>query len=233
MFEIGAIFYNAGMILDILYTIPLLPYARAYERQKLLHDRRVAGDIQDTLWLLEHYPVLTTGLRKNQQDHIRMDPKLMGMEIIQTKRGGNITWHGPGQLVGYIFIDMENHGFKVKDFIFRMEEAFINYLAEKNIMARHDDEHTGVWVGMDKITAIGIALHNRVTLHGFAFNVNPDLRYFDCIVPCGISDASRGLTSLEKLLDKSCNMEQIAKDLSRCIRAALGYDAGTYTVERE
>ena len=221
------------MILDIIHTIPPVPYLQAYARQKEFHARRVAGKIPDTLWFLEHFPVLTTGLRKDQQENIRVNPEQLDMEIIQTGRGGNITWHGPGQLVGYIFISMENHGYKVKDFILRLEESFVNYLTDIGLIARHDDGHTGVWVGMDKITAIGIALHNRVTMHGFAFNVNTDLRYFDCIVPCGIADPTRGVTSLEKLLHNPCNMELIASDLSRHIRAALGYDLGTYTIERE
>ncbi len=213
------------MIIDILHSADPIPYREAHERQKELHARRVAGDIPDTLWLLEHPPVITTGIRNDQSANILIDPNTVGAEIIETERGGDITYHGPGQLVGYLFIGIENHGFKVRRFVESLEEVFITYLAGAHgIQARHDDEHTGVWVGMEKITAIGIALRQRVTLHGFAFNVNTDLSHFNWIIPCGITQSGRGVTSLEKLTGQRVDMESVVTDLAAAIRDGLGYE---------
>ncbi len=213
------------MTLDIIRSIEQVPYREAHERQKFLHARRVAGEIPDTLWLLEHPPVLTTGIRKDQSANIIIDPNLAGVEIVETERGGEVTYHGPGQLVGYLFVNIENHGYKVKRFVERLERAFISYLHESHgIEARHDDEHTGVWVGMEKITAIGIALRKRVTLHGFAFNVNTDLSHFNWIVPCGIADDSRAVTSLEKLTGRPADFDTVTEGVALAVRKALGYD---------
>ena len=192
-----------------------------------LHARRAAGEISDTLWLLEHPPVITTGIRKDQSANILIVPSLVGAEIVKTERGGEVTYHGPGQLVGYLFVDIENHGYKVRRFVERLEEAFISYLAEAHgIRARHDDGHTGVWVGMEKITAIGIALRQRITLHGFAFNVNTNLSHYDWIVPCGIAESGRGVTSLEKLEGRKADMGKVAEGIAVKVRDCLGYEAG-------
>ena len=220
------------MTLDVIRTVEPVPYREAYARQKDLHARRVAGDIPDTLWLLEHPPVVTTGLRRGQEENILIDPSAVGAELVETERGGEVTYHGPGQLVGYLFVHMENHGFRVKKFVERLEEAFIRYLADPHgIAARHDAEHTGVWVGMDKITAIGIALRQRVTFHGFAFNVNTDLTHFSWIVPCGITEVGRGVTSLEKLTGKKADFEETARGVAEAVREALGYDGAPFTIE--
>ncbi|RKX80569.1 MAG: octanoyltransferase [Spirochaetes bacterium] len=213
------------MILDIIRSTDPVPYREAYDRQKVLHARRVAGEIPDTLWLLEHPPVLTTGIRKDQSANILIDPNIVGTEIVETERGGEVTYHGPGQLVGYLFVSIENHGYQVRRFVEKLEGAFITYLGDSHgIQARHDDEHTGVWVGMEKITAIGIALRERVTLHGFAFNVNTDLSHFKWIVPCGIADGGRGVTSLEKLTGRTADFSEVAENIALIVSKALGYD---------
>lgn len=215
------------MKLDVFRSIEPVPYREAHERQKELHARRVAGVISDTLWLLEHPPVFTTGIRKDQSANILINPSEIGAEIVETERGGEVTYHGPGQLVGYLFVDIEKHGFKVRRFVERLEEAFISYLAEAHgIKARHDDEHTGVWVGMEKITAIGIALRQRVTLHGFAFNVNTNLSHYNWIVPCGIADSDRSVTSLEKLEGRKADMDKVTEGIAAKVRDSLGYEAG-------
>ncbi len=220
------------MTLNIIRTREPVPYREAYRRQKELHARRVAGDIPDTLWLLEHPPVITTGLRKDQENNILINPSAVGAELVETERGGEVTYHGPGQLVGYLFIGMENHGYRVKRFVERLEDAFIQYLADEHgIEAGHDSEHTGVWVGMNKITAIGIALRERVTFHGFAFNVNTDLSHFNWIIPCGIAEAGRGVTSLEKLLGEKADFDAVARSVAETVREALGYDEGHCSVE--
>ncbi|MCK5735763.1 MAG: lipoyl(octanoyl) transferase LipB [Spirochaetaceae bacterium] len=215
------------MTLNIIQTLERVPYKEAYERQKELHAQRVAGEIPDTLWLLEHPPVLTTGIRRDQSANILIDPNTVGAEIVETNRGGEVTYHGPGQLVGYLFINIENHGYKVRRFVEKLEGAFISYLHDfHGIEARHDDEHTGVWVGMEKITAIGIALRKRVTLHGFAFNINTNLSHFNWIVPCGITDGGRGVTSLEKLTGHPADFEVVSRDIASELRRALGYEEG-------
>lgn len=221
------------MILDVFHSREHVPYREAHKRQKKIHAQRVAGKIPDTLWLLEHPPVLTTGIRRDQSANILIDPSAIEAELVETERGGDVTYHGPGQLVGYLFAGIENHGFRVKKFVESLEAAFITYLArDYNIEAVHDPEHTGVWVGSDKITAIGIALRERVTLHGFAFNVNTNLSHFDWIVPCGITDGGRGVTSLEKLEGHSMDMGYVAEGVARAVRKSLGYEEGTIRTEK-
>jgi lipoate-protein ligase B len=105
------------MTLDIIRSTESVPYRKAYQQQKVLHARRVAGEIPDTLWLLEHPPVLTTGLRKDQSSNILIDPGIVGAEIVETERGGEVTYHGPGQLVGYLFVNIVNDGFQVRRFV--------------------------------------------------------------------------------------------------------------------
>jgi len=214
---------EADMKLNIMRSVQPVPYRKALIRQRELHAQRVAGSIPDTLWLLEHPPVITTGIRSNQENNILVNPERVGVELVQTERGGELTYHGPGQLVGYLFVAIENYGYKVKRFVQRLEKSFISYLAESHgIRARHDREHTGVWVGMEKITAIGIALRQRVTFHGFAFNVNTNLTHFNWIVPCGIPN--RGVTSLEKLLGAPADIDAVAEGVAMALRSALGHD---------
>ncbi len=219
------------MILDVFRTEEPVPYRLAYQRQKELHALRAAGAIPDTLWLLEHPPVFTTGMRGNQENNILANPAQIGAELVETERGGEVTYHGPGQLVGYLFVSMENHGFKVKKFVHSLEEAFIDLLARRGISARHDTAHTGVWVGMDKITAIGIALRQKVTFHGFAFNINTNLNHFNLIVPCGIAEPGRGVTSLERLEGRKARFARTAEDTAASVRKSLGYEPGNLRVE--
>lgn len=220
------------MTLNIFRTPHPIPYKEALQRQKILHERRVSGDIPDTLWMLEHPPVITTGLRKGQSYNILVNPADVGAELIQTERGGEVTYHGPGQLVGYMFVGIDGFAYRVKDFVCRIEGAFIDYLHKYHgIEAHHEDEHTGVWVGMDKITAIGIAIRKRVTFHGFAFNINTVLSHYQWIVPCGISDSRRGVTSLQELLGQPVNLGEAAENIGHSLRSSLGYDSGDYRVE--
>ncbi len=220
------------MKLDSFYTVDPLPFAQAHNRQRAIHSRRVAGEIPDTLWLLEHLPVITTGIRLNQEEDVLIDPEETGIEVIQTERGGETTYHGPGQLVGYLFIDIANFGFQVRNFVGKIEESLISYLATfHDITARHDAHHTGVWVGMNKIAAIGISLRRGVTMHGFALNVNTNLEHFDWIIPCGIRDPERGVTSLEQLLKRRVSLCQVAEGVSAIFRETLGYAPAGMRIE--
>ena len=122
--------------LDVVRSRLPVPYREALDRQKRFHADRVAGRIGDTLWLLEHPPVITVGIRRGQEENILVDPAAIGAEVVETERGGEVTYHGPGQLVGYLFVGIERYGFRVRDFVRRLEEAFIAYLGEGHGIAR-------------------------------------------------------------------------------------------------
>lgn len=175
-------------------------YLEARSLQLDLVEKRRNESIPDTLLLLEHPPVVTLGRRAGEADLLADEAAFAreGVEVVRTDRGGQATYHGPGQLVGYLIFNLYQHGRRLKRFVHQMEEVFIRVLGEIGIEAGRDEEHRGVWVGNKKITAIGIAVKDSITYHGFAFNLDPTLRHFDLIVPCGITD--RGQTSVAELL---------------------------------
>ncbi len=192
-------------------------YVEALDLQLRLVEQRRAEQIPDTLILVEHPPVITMGRKATDADILAPVDRLasLGVEVHRITRGGEATYHGPGQIVGYTIINLYNHQRKLRQFVERMEEIFIQLLDHHyDIAAGRDDEHRGVWIGTDKITAIGIAVTRGITMHGFAFNVDPDLSHFSWIVPCGIRN--RGVTSL-------------ARVLTACGRSQPGYD----TVKRQ
>jgi len=188
-----------------------IDYREALDIQEKLLDRRQQGKIEDTLLLLEHSPVLTIG-RSGKNSNIIVPRELLeanGVSVYDVTRGGDVTYHGPGQIVGYPIMDLNNHGKDIKDFVWRIEEVFIRLLKDEyDITAyREDKKYTGVWVGDNKITAIGIAVKRWVTMHGFAFNVNTNLEHFKWINPCGITD--RWVTSLQKLTGQEQDFEKL------------------------
>lgn len=175
-------------------------YGQALEIQYELLAKRQRGEIEDTLVLVEHDPVITLG-KNAAKENVRATAKQLeerGISVYDAGRGGDVTYHSYGQIVGYPIVDLKAKGMGVKSFVKTLEEIFIKLLRnEHDISAGRDEHHTGVWVGDDKIVAIGLAVKRGVTMHGFAFNVSTNLEHFDCIVPCGIRD--RGVTSLQKL----------------------------------
>jgi lipoyl(octanoyl) transferase len=176
-------------------------YQDALDLQYKLVEERREEKIDDTLLLVEHPPVITMGRKATEEDIVvpRSVLEQAGAEVHRITRGGEATYHGPGQIVGYAIINLYNHQRKLRQFVERMEEVFIHLLGEHyGIEAGRDDIHRGVWVGDEKITAIGIAVTRAITMHGFAFNVAVDLSHFGWIIPCGIRD--KGVTSLERLL---------------------------------
>ena len=206
-----------------------MEYGPAWDLQKELVEKRREGLIPDTLLLVEHPPVITMGRRAGEADILKTADflKQAGVGVFTIERGGEATYHGPGQIVGYTIIDLREH-FDIREFIDKLEEVFIGLLDEEfSIKAERVPEHRGVWVGNEKITAIGIAIKRRVTMHGFAFNVNTDLSPFTWIVPCGITD--RGVTSLEKLLKRTLDLEMIEELVVRYFSAVFGYDEVTRT----
>lgn len=179
-----------------------MDYAQALSIQEKLLECRQKNEIGDTFLLVEHPPTLTLG-KRGEYSNILLpveELKKNGVGIYEINRGGDVTYHGPGQLVGYPIINLNDLGIGVKEYVWKLEEVFIRLLGEKyNIEAHRDDnKYTGVWVDDSKITAIGIAVKHFVTMHGFAFNVNTNLEHFKWINPCGITD--KGVVSLERLL---------------------------------
>lgn len=183
-----------------------IPYREAWALQEHLHQTRLEGGIPDTLLLLEHPPVLTLG-RAWKPQHLLLSEeeyRRRGIEICQTDRGGDVTYHAPGQLVGYPIFDLRLHGQDLHRYLRDVEQALLIALEAFGIRAHRREGYTGVWVGDEKVAAIGIKVARWVSLHGFALNVNADLTPFSWFIPCGIQD--KGVTSLQKILGKSVPM---------------------------
>ena len=185
----------------------LVDYAQALRLQQEMVARRKAGAIPDTLLLLEHPHVYTFG-RNARREHLlvsRQHLAELGAEVFETDRGGDVTYHGPGQLVGYPILDLTEHRRDLGWYMRSLEEVFIGVAGDFGVRAGRTRGAAGVWVGNDKLVAMGIHVSRWVTSHGFAFNVNTDLGRFSAIVPCGLR--GRGATSLEKLLGRRVPME--------------------------
>lgn len=172
-----------------------VPYEQAWRWQKQLRQQRIAGEIEDTLLLLEHPPTITLGRLRGEKSlrHPVDTLATQGVTVIRSDRGGDATLHAPGQLVGYLIVDLNQRQRKLPVFVEQLAEAFIAWLASLHIEAHYDTKYPGVWVGDKKIVAFGFHLEKNVTMHGFALNLHTDLALFDLIVPCGIQD--KGVTS--------------------------------------
>lgn len=202
-----------------------LSYEAAYERQKLMLQKRQEHRIPDTLVLVEHPPVITCGRRTPETDILLSPEELekLGVSIFQVERGGEATYHGPGQIVGYLFADIEHWSGNVKKLVSQIEEVFIELLKSfHNITAGQDPSHRGVWVGNEKITAVGLAVKKHITMHGFAFNVNTDIENFSWIIPCGITN--KGVASLKRLTGHVHDMMKIKNEIVQVFSSITGYD---------
>jgi lipoate-protein ligase B len=184
-------------------------YADAWALQTDLHERRARGEIPDTLLLLEHPHVYTIGRRGSRDDVLWDDETLQhrSVDVVETDRGGQVTYHGPGQLVGYPIIDL-GPGADLVGYVRRLEDVLIETLSRFGLTAHRDPANTGVWVRDAKIAAIGVRVTRSVTKHGFALNVSPDLSYFAGIVPCGIFD--KGVTSMAVELGEAPPIDVVA-----------------------
>jgi lipoate-protein ligase B len=196
-----------------LWTVPLgqLGYVEALELQRNLARDRISGAIpQDLLLLVEHPPVVTLG-RSSKQKHLVASPEFLqskGVEVFEVERGGDVTFHGPGQLVGYPIIDLKRHRQDLHWYLRKIEEALINSLADYGIPGERNTAYTGVWTRGKKIASIGVHARDWVTWHGFALNVTTDLSYFDLIVPCGIDGVM--MTSIARELGlESISMQDV------------------------
>ncbi len=199
----------------------LVGYADAYALQKRLVAARKAEAIGDVLLLCEHTPVITQG-RNGKREHLLVSESVLrqrSVEFYETSRGGDVTYHGPGQLVGYPILQLGAIRKDVVWYVRMLEEAMIRTSAEFGVTAHREEGKTGIWVKQDaeraaeKLGAIGVHISRWVTSHGFAYNVATDLRNFDFIVPCGI--AGRKATSLEKLLERALSLKEVAPKMVR------------------
>ena len=191
----------------------MVPYEEALALQRSLVEERRAGTIGDTLLLLEHPHVVTLGVRGDGgRSHLLASPETLaarGVEVHETGRGGDITYHGPGQLVGYPILDLKPDRCDVHRYVRDLESVLIRTASDYGIDAGRIDGLTGVWVGGEKLAAIGVRIARWITSHGFALNVATNLDYFKLIVPCGIAD--RGVTSLSRLVDHPVDMAEVAQ----------------------
>jgi lipoyl(octanoyl) transferase len=189
----------------------VIGYGEGLELQQSLVEQRKAGSIPDQLLLLEHPPVITLGVKtRNDRGHIVASADSLarqGVEVFETGRGGDVTYHGPGQLVGYPIIDLKPDRCDVHRYVRDLEEVLIRTAAAFGIDAGRSPGLTGVWVGQDKLAAIGVRISRWVTSHGFALNVTTDLSHFDFIIPCGI--VGRGVTSIQRLLGRPVPLEDV------------------------
>lgn len=188
-------------------------YAEALELQERLQRARIRGRVGDTLLLLEHPPVVTLG-RGAKEQNILLSRALLaarGFDVAEIGRGGDVTYHGPGQLVGYPILDLSPDRKDVRRYVTDLEELMIRLAAEYGLEAGRVPKLNGTWIGDRKIGAIGVRISRWVTMHGFAFNVTTDLDHFGVIVPCGITD--RGVTSLRRELDRDVAMDEVMPKL--------------------
>ena len=189
-------------------------YGDGLKLQRELVARRIAREIPDTLLLLEHEPVLTLG-KVARAEHILVDRErlaAMGIEVFETDRGGDVTYHGPGQVVGYPILDLNELRRDVKWYLERLEEVMIRVCARHGVQAARREGMTGAWVGAEKIGAIGVRVERWITSHGFAFNVSTDLDAFGLIVPCGLR--GEGVTSLSSRLGRPIGLERVMRDVA-------------------
>jgi lipoate-protein ligase B len=196
-----------------LLDLGIRPYPEVWALQKALVAGRSKGTVQDTLILVEHDHVVTLG-RKTSQENF----KPLGVPVYQVERGGDATYHGPGQLVGYPIIKMDVPD--VKKFVRALEEVLILTSKAFSIEASRRENQTGVWVGEKKLASIGVALTNWVTYHGFALNVNTDLSYFRQIKPCGLDPET--MTSMERLTGRRLEMALVKREVLRSFSSVFG-----------
>jgi len=195
----------------VVRRLGVVRYEEGLELQKALVEQRAAGAIEDTLLLLQHPHVLTLGAKTGQsRSHVLATPDRLaelGVEVHETGRGGDVTYHGPGQIVGYPILDLRPDRCDVHRYVRDLEEVMIRVTGEFGFQAGRIEGLTGAWVGAEKIGAIGVRIQRWITSHGIAYNVATNLDFFRLIVPCGITD--RGVTSLERLTGRAISVADV------------------------
>ena len=206
-----------------VHRLGVVPYGEALELQSRLVERRKADEIPDQLIFLEHPPVITLGVRsRNERSNVLETPAGLaarGVELFETGRGGDVTYHGPGQLVGYPILDLKPDRCDVHRYVRDLEEALIRAVAAFGVTAGRSPGLTGAWVGDAKLAAIGVRIARWVTSHGFALNVTTNLEHFSLIVPCGI--AGKEVTSLERLTGRPVAMADVQAAVAQAFAAVF------------
>ena len=194
-----------------IYWLGVRSYTPIWDLQKAIHELRVNHKINDSVLLLEHNHVYTLG--KNADENHILPSKLKDTEIIKIDRGGDVTYHGPGQLVGYPIIDLHNYKMSISWYLDVLSNSIINMLSDLGIESQYRDDYVGVWVDESKIAAFGVRLSKWITMHGFALNVSTDLKYYDGLIPCGIFEC--GVTSISEHTKTNKSTQKIAKIYSQ------------------
>ncbi len=220
--------------LDI-YELGTVPYEKALEYQESLLAKRIAEKIPDSLILLEHPPTITTG-RKGNTGNLLVRKEYLekhGISFVHASRGGDITFHGPGQIVGYPILNLKNHEMDIRKHLRSIEEVIIQTLGDFEIEGRRIDGVTGVWVKRSKIASIGIAIRKWVTYHGFALNVSTNLDYFELILSCGITDVR--ITSIGSWLgnEESIGMDDVTQSVIKNFMGIFGFEDFILKDEKE
>lgn len=203
-------------------------YGEVLELQRAVAHARISGAIdEDVLLLVEHLPVITLG-RSSKDAHLLANPAQLaarGVELFEVERGGDVTFHGPGQLVGYPIVDLKRHKTDLHWYLRQVEEVLIRALGELGIAGERVPKYTGVWTngGKKKIASIGVHARDWVTWHGFALNVATELSFFDLIVPCGIPEVT--MTSVQRELGRPVSIEEVAEVVSRTTADVFGLEA--------
>jgi len=198
---------NKGYIIDLGLT----DYKKAWDIQHTLWSRRVEGELPDLLLILEHPHVFTLGRRGNRS-HLKVSEEVMDamkLSIFHVERGGDVTYHGPGQMVVYPLFNLKDYGYRLIRYMGQLEEVILSVLNDFGIKGRRDSSNRGVWVGGDKITSVGVTVKRWVSFHGLALNYATDLKYFDLINPCGLEEVK--MTSMEKILGIKISREQLVE----------------------
>ncbi len=196
-----------GYILDL----GLIDYKEAWDLQHDLWSRRVEGELPDLLLFLEHPHVITLGRRGNRS-HLIVSPEVleaMKIPIFHVERGGDITYHGPGQMMVYPILDLKEYGYRIIRYVGQLEEVILHALKDFDIEGRRDSSNRGVWANSDKIASIGVAIKRWVSFHGFSLNYETDLKYFDLINPCGLVGTK--MTTMAKVLGTRVSREELAE----------------------
>ena len=199
-----------GLSHNIL-DLGLSDYNETWKLQKKLQSKRILGEIEDHLLLVEHPPVFTLGKNASKQHIINNSEDV---SIIQTDRGGNITFHGPGQLVGYPILDLNHYKRSITWYMRELEQLVIDVLGDYDIKASRKKGLTGTWVKDKKIAALGVRISRWVTMHGFSLNINPDLNFYKNIIPCGIKEY--GVTSMAKIMGNEVpSMDEVKTKMTK------------------
>ncbi len=187
----------------------LIAYRAGLEAQAAYAERRLRGEIGDTLLLCEHPPVFTLGTNADPDHVLADDAELVqrGIEVHRTDRGGEVTWHGPGQQVGYVIADLRRRGRDVHRFCRDLEEILLRTLDDFGLQGEREEGRTGAWIGRHKVGALGVRVRRWITTHGFCLNVDCDLSPYDRIIPCGIFDC--GVTSMSRALRRPIALEPV------------------------